>query len=109
MVHKRFVSTVNSKFLKKNYGKKVFNKSLTKSVKKKRSSVSLFYRRFRIPILYRLMRISVYTGRLFFSFLVKRKYIGGFFRNFVPTKKFGTSIHYQKKSKKKGKSSSKKK
>jgi ribosomal protein S19 len=58
-----------------------------KSIKKSKAGfVFLFNKNIYLPITYRKKRISVYTGKTFFSFIVKLKYVYTRLSEFVSTK-----------------------
>ena len=97
MVNKKFISFINIKLLKFNYGSVIKKKNQIKI--KKKSSIFLYNRFFKIPLKFFKLRISCYNGKSFFSFLIKKKFIGSFFSNFIKTKKIGPLIHISKKKK----------
>jgi len=95
MVAKKFISFIYPKFLKKSFGFSVSNSKLRAEVKK--ACFIFIYNRFiRIPLVFSGKRIACYDGKFFFSFLVKRQFVGSFVANFIKTKKMGYFIHVKK-------------
>ena len=128
-IKKRKLSRVTPFYFRSSYGSKLskimtasFNvakqeaadaRAIKKSKKSKKSKklkvikqskpgfVFLFNKNIYLPSSFARKRISVYTGKFFFSFVVRLKYVYTRLAEFVSTKKFGRGIHKQLDQKKK--------